>query len=187
ALKTFRDRFWNAKRGCLFDVVDAAHERGAVSDLLRPNQLLAIGGLTNQLLTGAHARAVVDLCERELVTPMGLRTLGPGEPGYTGHYIDAHAGGPRERDNAYHNGTVWPWLMGPFAEAWVRVRHNTHKARREARDRFLQPLLDSTTSHGLGHIAEIADGDEPHTPRGCPFQAWSVGEALRLERVVLTD
>ena len=183
ALKSFRERFWNAPRGCLFDVVDDGHRPGAVDARLRPNQILAVGGLTNQLIVGRHARAIVDLCEAELLTPMGLRTLGPGEAGYVG----AYGGGVFERDSAYHNGTVWPWLMGPFAEAWVRVRHNTAKARHEARERFLRPLLESTTTHGLGHIAEIADGDEPFTPRGCPFQAWSVAEALRLDRVLLAD
>lgn len=182
-LKSFRERFWNSPRGCLFDVVDDGHRPGAVDTQLRPNQILAVGGLTNQLIVGKHARAIVDLCEAELLTPMGLRTLGPAEAGYVG----AYGGGVLERDSAYHNGTVWPWLMGPFAEAWVRVRHNTAKARHEARERFLRPLLESTTTHGLGHIAEIADGDEPFTPRGCPFQAWSVAEALRLDLVVLAD
>jgi glycogen debranching enzyme len=148
---------------------------------VRPNQLLAIGGLTHQLVTGRRARSIVDLCERELVTPMGLRTLAPGDEGYIGEY----SGGVLARDGAYHNGTAWPWLMGPFIEAWVRVRQGAGQAKREARERFLEPLLESTSSHGLGHIAEIADGDEPFTPRGCPFQAWSVGEALRLDRVVL--
>jgi predicted glycogen debranching enzyme len=181
ALASFRGRFWNAERGCLFDVVDDGHRPGEVDGRLRPNQLLAIGGLRHQLLTVKHARAVVDLCEAELLTPMGLRTLGPGEPGYVGRY----GGGVLDRDGAYHNGTVWPWLLGPFVEAWVRVRRDTAKARGVARERFLQPLLDSTTGHGLGHLAEIADGDAPFTPRGCPFQAWSVAEALRLDRVVL--
>ena len=185
ALASFTERFWNRQRRCLFDVVDVDHRPGTTDDRLRPNQLLAVGGLTHQLLTGAQARAVVDLCEQQLVTPMGLRTLAPGETGYAPRYIGPGGSGQLERDTAYHNGTAWPWLMGPFAEAWVRVRHNTHKARREARARFLQPLLDSTASHGLGHIAEIADAEEPFTARGCPFQAWSVGEALRLDRVVL--
>lgn len=183
AHKAFGERFWNKARGCLYDVVDAGHVPDAVDGSLRPNQLLAVGGLTHQLVTGRHARAIVDLCEHELLTPMGLRTLAPGERGYVGRY----GGGVLERDGAYHNGTAWPWLLGPFVEAWVRVRQGTAKAKREARSRFLAPLLESTSSHGLGHIAEIADGDEPFTPRGCPFQAWSVGEALRLDRVVLAQ
>ncbi|HEX5855064.1 MAG TPA: amylo-alpha-1,6-glucosidase, partial [Thermoanaerobaculia bacterium] len=87
----------------------------------------------------------------------------------------------------YHQGTAWPWLAGPFVEAWVRVRAGAAAARREARERFLAPLLAHMDEAGLGHISEIADGDPPHTPRGCPFQAWSVGEALRLDRVVLKE
>jgi glycogen debranching enzyme len=90
-----------------------------------------------------------------------------------------------ERDASYHQGTVWPWLAGPFVEAWVRVRGGTSDARAEARRRFLEPLMAHLDEAGLGHVSEIADADSPHTPRGCPFQAWSVGELLRLDRVVL--
>lgn len=177
----FIERFWNESCGCLDDVIDVGHEPGMDDTSLRPNQLLAIGGLTHQLLTGVRARKVVDRCERELITSLGPRTLAPGDPKYQGVYI----GGVRHRDHAYHNGTVWPWLAGPFVEAWVRVRGGTSKAKREARERFLDPLIENAAAHGLGHISEIADGDEPHTPRGCPAQAWSAGEALRLDRWVL--
>ena len=90
-----------------------------------------------------------------------------------------------ERDGAYHQGTVWPWLAGPFIEGWVRVRGGTPAARAEARRRFLDPLLGQLARLGLGHLAEIADAEQPFTPRGCPFQAWSMGELLRLDRVVL--
>ena len=119
--------------------------------------------------------------ERQLWTPLGLRTLAPGAEGYTPRY----EGGIRERDGAYHQGTVWPWLLGPFVDAWVRVRGGGADVRTEARRRFFQPLLDHLSVAGVGHISEIADADPPHTPRGCPFQAWSVGEALRLDRLVL--
>jgi glycogen debranching enzyme len=119
--------------------------------------------------------------ESRLWTPLGLRSLAPGEPGYVGRY----AGGIRERDGAYHQGTVWPWLLGPFVEAWVRVRGSTDEARRAARQRFVQPLEQHLADAGLGHVSEIADADAPHEPRGCPFQAWSVGEVLRLLRGVL--
>jgi glycogen debranching enzyme len=91
----------------------------------------------------------------------------------------------RERDGAYHQGTVWPWLIGPFVEAWVRVHDSTAAAKETARKRFLTPLLQHLEDAGLGHISEIADAEPPHTPRGCPFQAWSVGEALRLSLNVL--
>jgi glycogen debranching enzyme len=126
---------------------------------------------------------VVDAVERRLLTPMGLRTLAPGEPGYAGRYD----GGPLQRDAAYHQGTVWPWLLGAFTEAWVRVRGDTDAARRQARDRFLTPLLRNLGEAGLGSLSEIADGDPPHTPRGCPFQAWSVGEAIRMDRIILQE
>ncbi|MGH7294880.1 MAG: amylo-alpha-1,6-glucosidase, partial [Polyangiaceae bacterium] len=115
------------------------------------------------------------------LTPLGLRTLAPGDPRYVGRY----EGGPRARDGAYHQGTAWPWLLGPFVEAWVRVRRSAPEAILLARERFLDPLLAHLDAAGIGHLPEIADGDPPHAPRGCPFQAWSVGEALRLDREVL--
>jgi predicted glycogen debranching enzyme len=180
-LTSFQDRFWDSGRAQLHDVVDADHEPGAVESACRPNQIFAVGGLPMPLLTGDRARAVVDMVERRLSTPLGLRSLAPGEPGYAARY----EGGVRERDGAYHQGTVWPWLMGPFIEAWVRVRRGTAAAKQEARSRFLQGLLDHLADAGLGHISEIADADPPHAPRGCPFQAWSLGELLRLDRVVL--
>jgi predicted glycogen debranching enzyme len=180
-LESFRARFWNEPAGYLYDVVDPDHQRGAVDASFRPNQIFAVGGLPLCLLEPAQARRVVDAVEARLLTPLGLRSLAAGESGYCGRY----QGGVRERDAAYHQGTVWPWLMGPFAEAWVRVRGGTAEARREATQRFLKPLLDHLDQAGIGHISEIADGDPPHTPRGCPFQAWSVAEALRLAKSVL--
>jgi predicted glycogen debranching enzyme len=181
--QSFGARFWNQKRGFLYDVVDCGHVAGTSDGRLRPNQIFAVGGLPFALLEDARARKVVDAVEERLWTPLGLRTLDPADPGYAGHYI----GGVAERGGAYHQGTAWPWLAGPFVEAWVRVRGGTAEARREARERFLNPLLRHSGEAGLGHICEIADGDPPHTPRGCPFQAWSVGEALRLHRVVLKE
>ncbi|MCW5777501.1 MAG: glycogen debranching enzyme family protein [Phycisphaeraceae bacterium] len=183
ALASFRERFWNAERGMLHDVVDTDHAPGAVDSSLRPNQVFAVGGLRWSLLDAERAAQVVEVVERELWTPMGLRTLGPREPGYRGRF----EGGPLERDTAYHNGTAWPWLLGPFVEAWVRVRGGTPEAKREARERFVEPLVRNAEAGGLGHIAEVADGDAPHRPGGCPFQAWSVGEVLRVERVVLAE
>jgi glycogen debranching enzyme len=180
-LDSFRARFWNHERRCLYDVVDVNHQSGAVDRALRPNQIFAVGGLPVPLLEGERARLVVEAVEDRLLTPMGLRSLAPGEPGYTPRY----EGGVWQRDGAYHQGTVWPWLLGPFVEAWVRVRGNTHAAKQEARKRFLDPLLEHLDQAGLGHISEIADAEPAHTPRGCPWQAWSVGEALRLDRVVL--
>jgi predicted glycogen debranching enzyme len=178
---SFAQRFWNDARGGLHDVVDVNHEPGTVDASCRPNQIFALGGLPVALLDGDRARRALDLVEQRLWTPVGLRSLAPGEPGYVGHY----AGGVLQRDGAYHQGTVWPWLLGPFVEAWVRARGDKAAARREARERFLAPLLRHLDEAGIDHISEIADGDAPHLPGGCPFQAWSVGEALRLDRVVL--
>ena len=179
---SFAARFWNPARGMLHDVVNVDHREGQVDSALRPNQLFAVGGgLPLALLEGPRARAVVDAVERTLWTPAGVRSLAPGEPGYTGHY----GGGPDQRDGAYHQGTVWTWLAGPLCEAWVRVRGGGPAVRAEARRRFLAPLFARLAEGGLGHLGEIADGDAPHAPRGCPFQAWSVAEALRLDLVVL--
>ena len=179
--ESFRTRFWNEAAGCLYDVIDCDHQPGVTDPALRPNQIFAVGGLPLALLEGDQARRVVEVVEARLWTPLGLRSLAPGEPGYTPRY----EGGVLQRDGAYHQGTVWPWLLGPFVEAWVRVRGNTPEAKREARVCFLEPLLRHLDEAGLGHISEIADGEPPNTPRGCPFQAWSVGEALRLSLVVL--
>jgi predicted glycogen debranching enzyme len=178
----FQTRFWNAPGGYLYDVVDVDHQSGKHDAAFRPNQILAIGGLPFPVLDGGRARKVVTAVENRLLTPLGLRSLAPGEAGYTPHY----QGAVRERDGAYHQGTVWPWLMGPFVEAWLRVHGNTADAKREARLRFLEPLLRHLDEAGLGHVSEIADADPPHTPRGCPFQAWSVGEVLRLQHLVLS-
>jgi len=177
----FGARFWNSGGGYLHDVVDVDHHAGAVDPTFRPNQIFAVGGLPFPVLNGAAAHQVVDAVERRLVTPLGLRSLAPGELGYAARY----EGGVAARDGAYHQGTVWPWLLGPFVEAWVRVRGGTVAARRKARRQFLEPLLAHLHDAGFGHIAEIADAEPPHRPRGCPFQAWSVGEALRLDQVVL--
>ncbi len=180
---SFRERFWDEARGCLYDVVDVDHVAGKVDSSFRPNQIFAVGGLPHAALAGERARRVVDAVEARLWTPMGLRTLAPDEAGYVGRYD----GGVAERDVAYHQGTVWPWLAGPFVEAWVRVRGGTPEAKREARARFLAPLLRHLDTTGIGHVSEIADGDAPHTPRGCPFQAWSLGELMRLDLEVLAE
>jgi predicted glycogen debranching enzyme len=180
-LASFQERFWNESQGCLYDVVDPDHTPGTVDATFRPNQIFAIGGLPFALLEGERARGVVDTVESRLATPLGLRTLSPNVPAYTGRY----EGGPRQRDGAYHQGTAWPFLAGAFVDAWVRVRGGTDETKREAREWFLAPLLAHLDEAGLGHVSEIADGDAPHTPRGCPFQAWSLGELLRIDRVIL--
>jgi len=114
--------------------------------------------------------------KRELLTPMGLRTLSSRDPAYRGRY----EGDASQRDAAYHQGTVWPWLIGPFVDAWLRVHGDDAMHRAQARRRFLVPMLESRVVAGPGHLCEIADGDDPHTSRGCPFQAWSLGEWIRM-------
>lgn len=162
---SFRQRFWFAGGGYLHDVVDGP---GGNDVALRPNQILAVS-LDQDLLEPAMAAQVVATCQRELLTPMGLRTLDRGNSRYRGRY----GGGPRERDGAYHQGTVWPWLLGPFALAHFRV----HRDRAAA-----QALLAGIGTHlaeaCVGSISEIFDGDAPHWPRGCFAQAWSVAAIL---------
>jgi predicted glycogen debranching enzyme len=159
-------RFWNEAAGCLYDVVD-----GPAGDdpRIRPNQILAVA-LPHSPLDARQQRAVVDVCARQLVTSHGLRSLAQSEPAYAGHY----GGPPGARDAAYHQGTVWPWLIGPFVEAHLRVHDDPARARS-----FLDPLLDHLASACIGSISEIFDGDPPHAPHGCVAQAWSVAAVLR--------
>jgi glycogen debranching enzyme len=117
----------------------------------------------------------VDRCARELATPVGLRSLAPGSPGYAGRY----QGGPRERDGAYHQGTAWSWLLGPFALAPIRVHGD-----RDAALSWLAPVRDHLLEGCVGSVSEIFDGDAPHRPRGCFAQAWSVAEVLRAWRAL---
>ncbi|MFM0080353.1 amylo-alpha-1,6-glucosidase [Paraburkholderia sediminicola] len=180
ALQAFHERFTGPSMQALFDNVDVDFVKGAVDRSIRPNQIFAVGGLPFPLLEGAAARAVVDQVEAHLLTPLGLRTLAPSDSAYRGHY----GGTPLERDGAYHQGTVWPWLLGPFVEAWLRVHGAEPDARVQAKARFLDPLYAHLDHAGLDHLSEIADGAAPHTPAGTPFQAWSLGELLRIENLL---
>jgi glycogen debranching enzyme len=139
------------------------------------NQIFAVGGLPDAIVENDRAVSIVKVVERELLTPMGLRTLARGDPSYQRPIRSGVSG----RDAAYHQGTVWPWLIGPFVDAWLRVHGDDAAQCEAARRRFLAPLLDHLAVAGLGHVSEIADGDAPHAPRGCPFQAWSLGELIR--------
>ncbi len=161
------DRFWNPARGYLYDVIDGPE--GDADACLRPNQLLAIS-LPHSPLSPKRQQAVVDACARTLLTPRGLRSLAPDEPGYEAHY----GGGQRERDGAYHQGTVWAWLIGPFVDAHYRVYRDAAMARS-----YLEPFAQHLTEAGLGSISEIFDAEPPFAPRGCFAQAWSVAEVLR--------
>ena len=165
ALGSFQ-RFWNESRQACFDVLDGPE---GDDPALRPNQIFAVS-LPESPLTPEQQKAVVDACARSLLTTHGLRSLAAGEPGYTGHY----SGSPRNRDAAYHQGTVWGWLLGPFVLAHLRVYRDPALAQS-----FLESVPHQMRLHGLGTIAEIFDGDPPFTPRGCIAQAWSVAELLR--------
>jgi len=161
-------RFWNEERSCLYDVIDV-DGGSARDDRVRPNQILAIS-LPYCALSPVQMRAVVERCGQELLTSFGLRTLSPAAPGYIGQY----AGNPRQRDAAYHMGTVWGWLLGPFARAHFRVHGDARTAQS-----LLDPMATHVNSACIGTISEVFDGDAPHTARGCFAQAWSVAEILR--------
>lgn len=160
-------RFWNEAAGCCFDVIDTPD--GGADAALRPNQILAVS-LAESPLAPERQASVVDVCARQLLTSHGLRSLAPGEAGYHGRYV----GNLLERDGAYHQGTAWAWLLGPFALAHFRVHGN-----REAALALLDPITHHLEDAGIGSVSEVFDGDAPHVPGGCPFQAWSVAEILR--------
>jgi predicted glycogen debranching enzyme len=159
-------RFWHASEGHCFDVIDGP---GGDDPALRPNQVFAVS-LPASPFDRDRQRAIVDACARHLLTSYGLRSLAPGHPAY----CRACTGSPAERDGAYHQGTVWGWLLGPFALAHFKVYGDADLARG-----FLAPLADHLADFGLGSIAEIFDAEPPFTPRGCIAQAWSVAETLR--------
>lgn len=166
----FQKTFWNESTHCLHDVISDA---GVGDGLVRPNQCVAVA-VPFSPLDAAAQRAVMDTVEELLWTPLGPRTLAPGSPGYHAHC----AGDQRARDMAYHQGTVWPWLVGPFITGWVKTHGATTVARAEAW-KFITPFAAHLREAGLGSISEIADSAAPHTPRGTPAQAWSVAEVLR--------
>ena len=164
----FNARFWNQQRGCLYDLIDG-EDQPASDARIRPNQLFAIG-LEHPVLEASRWPAVLEVVGRELLTPVGLRTLEQGDPAYSRTY----QGNLAARDSAYHQGTVWPWLLGAFVDAWLK----THDDRAGAR-----AMLAAFPAHlqvaGLGTISEVFDGEPPHTAHGCIAQAWSVAEVLR--------
>jgi predicted glycogen debranching enzyme len=166
-------RFWNAELGYCYDVLDGPTGDDAA---LRPNQIFAVslphGGANGwkPLLNPQQQRRIVDICGQKLLTSYGLRSLSPDDPHYQGHY----GGNQLQRDGAYHQGTTWGWLIGPFVQAHLRAYQNPALARQ-----FLQPMANQLDAHGLGSLSEIFDGDAPIAPRGCIAQAWTVAEVLR--------
>jgi predicted glycogen debranching enzyme len=170
-LESFNAQFWNEDAGCLYDVVNGDDRDPAI----RPNQVIALS-LGYTMVPPDRARSILAVVERDLLTSVGLRTLAQTDPNYRGHCD----GGPFERDSSYHQGTVWPWLLGPFITAFVKTHRveGTTDAAEEA-GLWLAPFRDHLSVAGLGTVSEILDGDPPHTPRGCIAQAWSVAEILR--------
>ncbi len=170
ARAAFAPLFWNDAARCLYDVVNGETRDASI----RPNQIIAVS-IFHQMLPPDKAKAVVDAVEQHLLTPYGLRTLAPSDPQYRGRY----EGNPYSRDSAYHQGTVWPWLIGPFISAYLYVNAHATQAREQA-GRWLQELLRYAGDEGLGQLPELFDGDAPHRAGGCIAQAWSVAELLRV-------
>jgi len=167
ARESFNKKFWFEKGAYLYDVVDGPDGNDAS---LRPNQLIAFS-LSHPILDSSRWRAVLEVVQQQLLTPYGLRSLAPGDPNYKPQYY----GDLRSRDAAYHQGTVWAWLIGPFIDAWLRV----HPHDKETARGFLQGFVDHLSEGCVGSISEIFDAEEPFIPRGCAAQAWSVAEVLR--------
>ncbi|HEY6235793.1 MAG TPA: amylo-alpha-1,6-glucosidase, partial [Candidatus Elarobacter sp.] len=165
------ERFWNAERGWCYDVLDGPDGDDAS---LRPNQLFTVS-LFASAFDEHRARAIVDVCAARLWTSMGLRTLSPDDPAYHATYD----GDQVARDGAYHQGTVWPWLLGPFVRAHLRAYGDRERART-----FVQPLIDALDADAIGSLPEIAEPEPPHAPRGCPAQAWSIAELIAVLKLL---
>jgi predicted glycogen debranching enzyme len=179
ARENFNRTFWNEDAGCLYDVVGGDGRDASI----RPNQIFAVS-LAHSMLSAERARRVVQTVERELLTPYGLRTLARGEAQYRPRY----EGDSWSRDGAYHQGTVWAWLMGPFITAYLKVNERSSGSRARA-EVWLMRFREHLSEAGLGQVSEIFDADPPHAPRGCVAQAWSVAELLRaaVEDVYATE
>jgi len=176
---SFNQAFWREDMGCLYDVVDATAGSAVAAPAgrdgsIRPNQIFAVS-VHYTMLTKERAQQVVEVVRDQLLMPVGLRTLAASDPEYHGRYT----GGQAERDSAYHQGTVWPWLLGPFISAYLRV-HERSAASLQQAAKWLEPLEAYLMNEGVGQVPEIFEGDPPHRPCGCSAQAWSVGELLRV-------
>jgi predicted glycogen debranching enzyme len=169
--RSFNNKFWNPNCSCLFDVL----EQKSIDPSIRPNQIFAVS-LEYSMLNRDSSRKVVEVVTKELATPYGLRTLSLHDPKFVGKCF----GDRRSRDTAYHNGTIWPWLLGPFVSAYLKVNDYSDNSRKEIMEQFILPFFtEGISKGGLGTINEIYDCDPPNEPRGCISQAWSVAEPLR--------
>jgi predicted glycogen debranching enzyme len=167
---SFNQRFWYAEGGYLYDVVDCDGVKDTHDRSCRPNQLFAIS-LDYPVLDQERWASVMDVAEKKLLTPIGLRSLAPDDP----EYKPIYSGDLRLRDGAYHQGTVWAWLIGPFIDAWIKLHPGEEKSARK----FLEAFPDHLDDAGIGTISEVFDARAPHTAGGCIAQAWSIAEALR--------
>ncbi len=168
---SFNKKFWNTQKNCLFDAVDTKDSDAS----LRPNQIFAVS-LDFSMLEKDKSQKVVDIVSQELATPYGLRTLSINDPKFVGKCY----GDVRSRDAAYHNGTIWPWLLGPYVSAYLKVNDYNVEARQQVMENLVLPLFAiGIHQGGLGTINEIYDCDPPNEPRGCISQAWSIAEPLR--------
>jgi predicted glycogen debranching enzyme len=167
AQQSFNERFWCGERGYLFDVVDGEH---GDDPACRPNQILAIS-LPYPVLDSSRWEPVLRVVQQRLLTPGGLRSLAPGHPDYKAHYY----GDLRSRDAAYHQGTVWGWLAGPFVDAWLKIYPDDRAGARQC----LEGLVPHLGEACIGSLSEVFDAEAPFTPRGCIAQAWTVAEVLR--------
>jgi predicted glycogen debranching enzyme len=170
ATQSFNALFWNEAGDCLYDVVQG----GARDSAIRPNQIFAVS-LPFPILAHDKARSVVEVVERELLTPVGLRSLARGDS----QYRPVYEGGSLQRDGSYHQGTVWPWLLGPFISAYLRIHNHRPEAKERAAE-WLRAFEAHLEEAGLGQVSEIFDAEPPHRPRGCIAQAWSIAELLRV-------
>ena len=170
AHESFNQRFWFADGGYLYDVVDCNGEKGTHDVSCRPNQIFAIS-LDHPVLDPERWASVIDLVQNKLLTPVGLRSLSPDDP----EYKPIYSGDLRSRDGAYHQGTVWAWLIGPFIDAWLKV----HPGDKTGARKFLETFPAHMNDNGVGTISEVFDAREPHHAGGCIAQAWSVAEVLR--------
>ncbi|MBN1392501.1 MAG: glycogen debranching enzyme family protein [Sedimentisphaerales bacterium] len=176
---SFCKLFWNEENKCLYDCISPD---GSADASLRPNQIFAVSLLFSPL-SPEQQKCVIDAVQKNLLTPFGLRTLNAQDNRYKGVY----EGSQKERDEAYHQGTVWPYLLGPFVESYLKVYGSTQKNKKKAAD-FIRPLLQYITKDGcLGQVCEIFDGDPPHKPRGCIAQAWSVAELIRAYQLIFGE
>jgi predicted glycogen debranching enzyme len=174
--RSFVKTFWISPFRGLCDVVNGGNGRDVK---IRPNQIFAVS-LEHSALSLDQQHAVVEVVRRELLTSYGLRTLSPGDP----HFHARYDGDQFHRDAAYHNGTIWPWLIGGFLEAYLRVNNRSAESIDQAKA-WLKPLLDAMDTHGaIGQISEIYEAEPPHRPAGCFAQAWSVAEVLRIAAMI---